>query len=401
MYTVDGGEPVSFSRISSPAVAEVPQVDQGGQTEVATSASRSPVSSVPTAPAALSSGGATVGRTGATGATPPNVYGGGGGVTTAGANLPIPSAAEQKASMALLKEVYQPRWDAAEQDGQKKALAKEMLAQANQIDPSSADRYVLLQVVQRIATETGDTAVADDALVEMERSYQIDGFSVRTALLQAIADNTHQATDHQYVYRQAKDLVQQALAADQFALARDLIEVAETAGRKDNNRYVVRELAVLRRDIGAQEAKYKEVKHALNNLDNDLLREKANLVVGQYHCLFKGQWEKGLEMLARGGDTQLSQIAQADLNGPATAEDQVRLGDRWWQLAQGLERTMQRHVRLRAAHWYRMALPQLSPGLLRSKVEIRVKEIDSEQPAQATERKDLGPGWTLEDDDDD
>jgi hypothetical protein len=151
---------------------------------------------------------------------------------------------------------------------------------------------------------------------------------------------------------------------------------------------------MLRQGIRAQESKYKDVKQALDNLDHDLLRERANLTVGQYYCFFKGQWDRGLPMLARADDSEIADLAQADLNGPSGAEDQVRLGDRWWNLAERFEQATRDRVRMRAVHWYRLAFPQLPAGLLRSKTEIRIREADKDAGRPGTRRQ-------IYDDDDD
>ncbi len=55
----------------------------------------------------------------------------------------------------------------------------------------------------------------------------------------------------------------------------------------------------------------------------------ANLTAGKYTCFSKGDWKKGLSMLAVGGDPLLRALAERDLKGPATPEEKASLGDAW------------------------------------------------------------------------
>jgi hypothetical protein len=156
------------------------------------------------------------------------------------------------------------------------------------------------------------------------------------------------------------------------------------ASRRAKNTDGVRELAYRKRDIAALETRYKAVKEALDQLDNELLRDQANLELARYYCFYKGQWEKGLHMLAQVNEPRLQQLAKTDLEGPTDPVEQVSLADEWWSLAEEGNPTAKRHLRARAVHWYRLALPQLPPGLLKSKVEIRLRQAEREDPSLGT-----------------
>jgi hypothetical protein len=111
----------------------------------------------------------------------------------------------------------------------------------------------------------------------------------------------------------------------------------------------------------------------------------ANLAVGKFHCFIKADWEKGLPMLALGGDLVLKGLAERDLGRPGEAEKQVALGDGWWDCADKQTGLAKAHMRQRAGHWYQQALPSLT-GLAKVKVAKRLEGIE----APAT-----GPGLAL------
>jgi hypothetical protein len=99
----------------------------------------------------------------------------------------------------------------------------------------------------------------------------------------------------------------------------------------------------------------------------------ANLAVGGYYCFFKGNWEKGIPMLALGNDEPLKSLALKEVQGVSDADAQVAVGDGWWALAATSEERVQKQAQGRAAYWYRKALPGLV-GLARDKVESRLRE---------------------------
>ena len=61
----------------------------------------------------------------------------------------------------------------------------------------------------------------------------------------------------------------------------------------------------------------------------------ANLLVGQWYCLSQQNWQQGLANLAKSNDAELKALALQELNSPPTdPQQQVKLGDAWWDLAQ-------------------------------------------------------------------
>ena len=60
---------------------------------------------------------------------------------------------------------------------------------------------------------------------------------------------------------------------------------------------------------------------------------EANLIVGRYKCFVKGDWDTGLLMLALGTDPALATLAVKELEGAKSPDEQVKLGDSWWALA--------------------------------------------------------------------
>ncbi len=106
-------------------------------------------------------------------------------------------------------------------------------------------------------------------------------------------------------------------------------------------------------------------------LQADPVDPEANLVLGKYLCLVKGDWDKGIPVLALGADPKLKALAVKELRGVSLHAAQAELGDGWFDLAANESATPRKQLLRRAGHWYRQALPGLA-GLRRTKVEQRL-----------------------------
>jgi hypothetical protein len=76
-----------------------------------------------------------------------------------------------------------------------------------------------------------------------------------------------------------------------------------------------------------------------------------------------------------------NQIARRDIASPADAQEQAKLGDAWWDLAQsraGQDRTL---CLARAGFWYQKAAARMPAGLLRIRTEKRLADLRAEHSA--------------------
>jgi hypothetical protein len=127
-----------------------------------------------------------------------------------------------------------------------------------------------------------------------------------------------------------------------------------------------------------------DYQQAMATLDKNPADPEANLVAGKYLCRVKGDWARGLPLLALSGEEEYAWLAAKELKEITEPAAQVDQGDGWWKLAERRDGTPQQQLRLHAAYWYRKAIPQLT-GLLHEKVQQRLAQADQAQthPAQA------------------
>src|SRR5262249_20196910 len=103
--------------------------------------------------------------------------------------------------------------------------------------------------------------------------------------------------------------------------------------------------------------------------------KNANLIWGKYLCTIKGNWTKGLPMLEKSEDPELSPWAKKDIAQPSTGDDQVKLGDEWWNLGEKEQGIARQQLKKRAAYWYKKAENSVS-GLTQERIKKSIREVD-------------------------
>lgn len=110
---------------------------------------------------------------------------------------------------------------------------------------------------------------------------------------------------------------------------------------------------------------------------NDLA---ANLSAGRFLCFGVGDFERGLQLLAKSNHSVLSKIAKEDVSNPVDGTAQVNLGNLWWDTSEkGSDVEEKRREQVRAGFWYSKALPGLS-GLTKMKLEKRIEAATMSSP---------------------
>ena len=121
----------------------------------------------------------------------------------------------------------------------------------------------------------------------------------------------------------------------------------------------------------------------------------ANRVLAEYLCLVKGEWEKGIAMLALNSDEALQAQAVRDVIGACSPERQKELGDGWWGLSEKADGRASRQLQARAVDWYRRAIPGLN-GWDREVTGRRIRVFQAlkepPHPGENDARKRTRPG---------
>lgn len=289
--------------------------------------------------------------------------------------LPIPSEAARKQAQAGLREVYSDEYAGAKSPELKAALGAKLLAKAEQTTNDEASRFVLLAAARDLAVQAGQADAAFRAIDKMAERFVLDAGLAKAEVVGKLVPASTSAKQLVSLATLADELVDELCTADHFEQALEVLQTARDAAKDSKNIDLVKQLAVHTKQVEATNRAYQEIKPSLDALDKKAADPEANLAVGKYICFVKGDWDRGVPMLALGGDGALSKLARKDLEGTTNADDQAAIGDGWWKLAEEATGTAKRQLQARAAHWYQPALGQLS-GLAKDAVAKRLAEIE-------------------------
>jgi len=296
-----------------------------------------------------------------------------------------PADAAVQAATKDVREVYGADLDAAKTPEEKQAMAAKLL-RAGSAESEIPSRAALLTLARTTAVEGGDLETAVNAVDAMNWLTSAEAVRLKATAATAAAKVLPPAANHAKFADLVVAIVDQATAADIYDVALPLGELALTQARLSNDASAMRDSALCLQREREAEAAFVAVKPAAAALAAKPTDPAANLEIGKYRCFIKADWQGGLPMIVLGTDAGLKKLAQQDLAGPTIAEDMIRLGDGWWDVAEKLVGPAKEGCQKRAAKWYQDALPVLPEGLTKTRIEKRLAAVPM---------ADSNVGWTV------
>jgi len=290
---------------------------------------------------------------------------------------PVPSDASQQKATKLIEEVYGEEHAQAKTSAAKTALANTLLKAAGE-SQNMTNRYVLLRVARDVATQAGDAETALRAVEEIGNSFQVDVFRLKGAALSQASKSASLTKQRKPIAEHALGLIEEAVDRDDFVAAKYLGQLALDSARKAREGGLTKRIVARNKIVTEVAEEYSAAKDAFQTLDEKPVDPEANFAAGKYLCFTKGNWNKGIPMLALGKSGQTTKLAIRELEGVTDVAGQVALGDGWWVLSETKDGLVKERLRERAVVWYRLASPKLA-GLAKSKVEKRISEIPKER----------------------
>jgi hypothetical protein len=246
------------------------------------------------------------------------------------AKLPIPDESAQEAALELVTEVYKADYEQAKSRKQKGALAKKLLQEGVATEDDPTGRHVLLCAARDIAAERGDVDTAYQAIAEIDRSYEVDVVKMKAATLADAAKALREPDEHRQLVRRFLWLIDEAVTADRYDIAKPLGEIAFSSARTARDADLISFVRRRNEEVKKVEREYEKVQSAMDVLKTKPTDPEANLTVGKFHCFLKSQWAAGVLRLALGSDETLTALAAMELDeNPVHLE----LGDRCWEVS--------------------------------------------------------------------
>jgi hypothetical protein len=301
-----------------------------------------------------------------------------------GKKVPTPEAKSKAES--LIQELYKEDFAKAQKDPASKVrLAITLLKEGKDTADDPAGRYVLYQHALNLATQAGDAPTALQAIEEIAMEYSLPTAEVIQMKIKAltVASKSVSTPDaYQNVVDSALLMLDDALAADEFPAAHELLITAENVGRKLKNVALVASIRKRGEEVARLENEFARWRPYADRLAKNPKDAQANMEMGKYQAFLKGNWERGLPLLAR-GTGPLQELAALDLVDPKQPAQLMRLGQGFLDEAQNLKGPMQINVLLRSYYWYQQALADGgTPSKTRAQVEKQMREIMQRVPAE-------------------
>lgn len=285
--------------------------------------------------------------------------------------LPAPPSAQEQASVKKsILQLLKNRKELAVNDPA--AEIHHLLNLARGTNDHPVARFVLLRMANDLAMKSGDFLLELEIISEFAQHYRIDALQMKVDALTASVDGQQ---DEEALAKNklisALGLIEVALLADRTELAVVLLTLACELAAYCDNQTLVEEVA-LWLDVAYEWTPYAEVaRYASLRILQDPADTDAQLAVGSYLSFIKGDWFKGLPMLARGSDNTLAALAEADLQTNSDERGGITVADGWHQLAASYKGLAQRRMILHADELYRRAYPAVT-GLTRLKLEQKM-----------------------------
>jgi len=287
----------------------------------------------------------------------------------------VPDDSELGIARGRMARIYGRQIVRAQTPDEQRELAALLQQEAQASADNAALHYVLLDRAADLAVDTASAADVERIVDALANRYRIDGPREKIDRLSKCVANANAPEAAAALMQHTLQLAEQAESQRRFGVAVELINVSLRAGRRARQPAEVRRIDDdLRRLESWRDAQLAAEQGRLALL-NDPDDAAANQAVGEYLCLFCGQWSDGLPMLVRSDDTVYRKLSQRDVAAPADTAEQQELAQSYFQLAQRKRDPVAANLLLRSRTWLQRAEEGLT-GLKRVEARQRLREID-------------------------
>ncbi len=247
-----------------------------------------------------------------------------------------------------------------------------LFAQAGKVSDEPLTRYALLHEAKEQAVAAGDCDVALHIADAVGQNYEVDVLQLKADALDKVASQPVGSDERKKIILRSLALIPEASRVNQYDTALALADLAQAQATRLRDIPLRKRTRDAKLEVDQLHAEWKAVEAAVAKLLDDPNDADANVAYGKYVCLIKGDWQRGLPMLAKGSDAAIKSAAERDLASPSDAKSQEAVGDAWYVVAQSDESLRRFHAR--AHHWYTEALHDAA-ALSQIKLSKRIEEV--------------------------
>lgn len=298
---------------------------------------------------------------------------------------PSPSADAIDKAYRIVRKEFEPQLREALEPEERFELAQQMIERAATTD-EPATRYALHLLARNLSVQMASAEQACEVIDLLARHFAIDAFEMKRQSLDDVSQFvTLELDDYAHLLRLMQRTAREALAAENSDAAVGLTRLAKAVSLKVRNPKAHKELPRLEDlladvdRLAAEAAEYdREVKgfdRSMRQLEKDAADTGANLSVGRYWLLVKGDWKKALPHLAQGADPAWKDPATIDLAVPQTVAEQVALADAWQALAVRKGGLAAPRLFERARMWYARAA-EAAEETQKAAIAAKIAEVE-------------------------
>ena len=259
------------------------------------------------------------------------------------------------------------------------ALADKLRQQGVDTKDKPATRFVLFRESRDLAARAGDFGLSRRAVEEMVKDFAVNDQEMNVQAVEAAARAILAPAALVHIAEAGLPLAEEAVDADDYDMADRAIKAAGAAAHSASNSAMEKVTSARAAEIEALRKAWEPAGAAAQTLATKPDDPDASLALGAFFCLDKGDWGRGLPLLAQGSDKTLKALAQADLDAVADPAAQMELAKTYQGQADGEAGPRKAQFLRRACFWYQKAAAQFT-GVTRAEADKKVGEIEKNLP---------------------
>jgi len=291
---------------------------------------------------------------------------------------PLPTDEAIDASRGKVQSIPKSEYAAAKTRDKQRDLARKLLALSRDFDRDDPARFVILDEAIRFALKSADWQFAVDVVDELGQTFAVNLHQYQASVM-ANAARVSDRSDAAGVCRLALGYATSAVDHERYAEAINLIHSALVSARRTDVPALTRRAVDRAKEITAFSKAYEESQVARTILKHTPEDAGANLTLGRYLALYRGDWSTALPKLAASGVDTWEAVARSELAGPTQADVRVKLAESWLEIGRGLKSELEgKAMRAHAAEWLRKSIPDLT-GLNELRVSKLLASLEPEE----------------------
>lgn len=290
-----------------------------------------------------------------------------------GSRTPVPTEETRKQKRAELEKRLKVPARGAWTKAKATPLVRQALEVARASLPSSDGGYAALELTRDLAEVAADVDAGFEAIEGLENQWELDGRPMRRALVLATA-LTAEGDQRKAVGARSLDLAGEYIDLQEYELATELIDHPELKKIAYQNL----DLQPRREKLEVREIEeFRLVRQHFEALKLPSPKPIDQHTAGYYLCFKRGDFERGLPLLAKGDFAAFAELAARDLKDPADPLQQLELAQAWLKLARSeIRKAAEQDLALqRAQHW--LSAAQRGSGMTTAERE-RVAKLEAE-----------------------